>query len=134
MLNKKRLKNLSLLKNRALLNQKKEISTLDDEFRRNRTNKKKLNEILENTVINNTEIAWNIKEKSQYKLKLIEQIYISDNREKFLNIEIERAKKNLSKLIKEKDLVDLKIKTLSKLEKIDQENKFINSMPPSKNN
>ena len=32
MLNKKRLKNLSLLKQKKLLNQKIEISTLDNEF------------------------------------------------------------------------------------------------------
>ena len=134
MLNKKRLKNLSLLKNKELLNQQKEISTLDEEHRRNRTNKKKLSDILENTKINHTELAANIREKSQYKLRLIEQIYISENREKFLNIEIVRAKKNLSKLIKEKDLVDLKIKSLTQLEKIAQENKLINSMPPKRNN
>ena len=134
MLNRKRLKNLSLLKNKELLNQQKEISTLDEEHRRNRTNKKKLSDILENTKINHTELAANIREKSQYKLRLIEQIYISDNREKFLNVEIVRAKKNLSKLIKEKDLVDLKIKSLTQLEKIDQENKLINSMPPKRNN
>ena len=134
MLNKKRLKNLSLLKNKELLNQQKEISTLDEEHRRNRTNKKKLSDILENTKINHTELAVNIREKSQYKLRLIEQIYISDNREKFLNVEIVRAKKNLSKLIKEKDLVDLKIKSLTQLEKIAQENKLINSMPPKRNN
>ena len=83
MLNKKRLKNLSLLKQKKLLNQKIEISTLDNEFEKNKTNKKKLKDILDNTSIDSTESAWNMKEKSQYKLKLIEQIYISDNRAKF---------------------------------------------------
>lgn len=134
MLNKKRLKNLSLLKQKRLLNQKIEISTLDNEFEKNKTNKKKLKDILDKTSINSTESAWNMKEKSQYKLKLIEQIYISDNREKFLNIEIDRAKKNLGKLIKEKDLVDEKIKIITQLENNDREKKFINSMPPPKNN
>ena len=134
MLNKNRLKNLSLLKEKKLLNQKIEISTLDSEFEKNKNNKQKLKNILDNTSIESTELAWNIKEKSQYKLKLIEQIYISENREKFLNIEIERAKKNLGKLIKEKDLVDEKIKVISQLEKNDRENRFINSMPPPKNN
>ena len=93
-----------------------------------------LKDILDNTSIDSTESAWNMKEKSQYKLKLIEQIYISDNREKFLNIEIDRAKKNLGKLIKEKDLVDEKIKIITQLENNDREKKFINSMPPPKNN
>ena len=51
-----------------------------------------------------------MKEKSQYKLKLTEQIYISENREKFLAIEMKRAKTNLGKLIKEKEIVDEKIK------------------------
>tara|TARA_B100000029_G_C17567932_1_gene955646 strand:+ start:1663 stop:2067 length:405 start_codon:yes stop_codon:yes gene_type:complete len=134
MLNKKRLKNLSLLKQKRLLNQKIEISTLDNEFEKNKTNKKKLKDILDNTSIDRTESAWGMKEKSQYKLKLIEQIYISDNREKFLNIEIDRAKKNLGKLIKEKDLVDEKIKIITQLENNDREKKFINSMPPPKNN
>ena len=134
MLNKKRLKNLSLLKQKKLLNQKIEISTLDNEFKKNKTNKKKLKDILNNTSIDRTELAWNIKEKSNYKLKLIEQIYISDNRERFLNIEIVRAKKNLGKLIKEKDLVDEKIKIITQSEENDRENKFINSMPPPKNN
>lgn len=134
MLNKKRLKNLSLLKKKKLLNQKIEISTLDNEYEKNKNNKKKLKDILQNTYIDKTELAWNIKEKSQYKLKLVEQIYISENREKFLNIEIERAKKNLGKLIKEKDLVDEKIKVITKLEKNNIEKNFINSMPPPKNN
>ncbi len=133
MLNKKRLKNLLSLKQKELFNQKIEISTLDNEFRKNKTNKKKLKEILENTLIENTETAFDIKEKSQYKIKLTEQMYISDNREKFLNIELIRAKKNLGKLIKEKDLVNRKIEMVSKLESNEKENNFINSMPPPKN-
>ena len=133
MLNKKRLKNLISLKQKELFNQKIEISTLDNEFRKNKTNKKKLKEILENTLIENTETAFDIKEKSQYKIKLTEQMYISDNREKFLNIELIRAKKNLGKLIKEKDLVNRKIEMVSKLESNEKENNFINSMPPPKN-
>ena len=75
-----------------------------------------------------------INKKRLKNLKLLEQIFISDNREKFLNIEIERAKKNLGKLIKEKDLVDTKIKLISQLENIEKENKIVNSMPPPKNN
>ena len=133
MLNKKRLKNLLLLKQKELFNQKIEIFTLDNEFRKNKTNKKKLREILENTLIENTETAFDIKEKSQYKIKLTEQMYISDNRERFLNIELIRAKKNLSKLIKEKDLVNRKIEMVSKLESNQKENNYINSMPPPKN-
>ena len=65
MLNKKRLKNLSLLKQKKLLNQKIEISTLDNEYEKNKNNKKKLKDILQNTYIDKTELAWNIKEKSQ---------------------------------------------------------------------
>ena len=133
MLNKKRLKNLLSLKQKELFNQKIEISTLDNEFRKNKTNKKKLKEILENTLIENTETAFDIKEKCQYKIKLTEQMYISDNRERFLNIELIRAKKNLGKLIKEKDLVNRKIEMVSKLESNEKENNFINSMPPPKN-
>ena len=134
MINKKRLKNLKLLKQKDLLNQKKEIFTLNNEFKKNKSNKIKLRQILDQTSIEDSELAYDIKEKSQYKLKLIEQIFISDNREKFLNIEIERAKKNLGKLIKEKELVDTKIKLISQLENIEKENKIINSMPPPKNN
>ena len=133
MLNKKRLKNLSLIKEKKLLGQKIEITTLDNEFEKNKNNKEKLKKILENTSINNTELAWNMKEKSQYKLKLIEQIYISENREKFLSIEMKRAKTNLGKLIKEKEIVDEKIKLITQLEKNNKENQFINSMPPQKN-
>ena len=133
MLNKKRLKNLSLIKEKKLLGQKIEITTLDNEFEKNKNNKEKLKKILENTSINNTELAWNMKEKSQYKLKLIEQIYISENREKFLSIEMKRAKTNLGKLIKEKEIVDEKIKLIIQLEKNNKENQFINSMPPQKN-
>ena len=61
---------------------------------KNKSNKIKLRQILDQTSIEDSELAFDIKEKSQYKLKLIEQIFISDNREKFLNIEIERAKKS----------------------------------------
>ena len=134
MINKKRLKNLKLLKQKDLLNQKKEIFTLNNEFKKNKSNKIKLRQILDQTSIEDSELAYDIKEKSQYKLKLIEQIFISDNREKFLNIEIERAKKNLGKLIKENDLVETKIKLISQLENIEKENKIMNSMPPPKNN
>ena len=134
MINKKRLENLKLLKQKDLLNQKKEIFTLNNEFKKNKSNKIKLRQILDQTSIEDSELAFDIKEKSQYKLKLIEQIFISDNREKFLNIEIERAKKNLGKLIKEKELVDTKIKLISQLENIEKENKIVNSMPPPKNN
>ena len=134
MLNKKRLKNLSLIKEKKLLGQKVEITTLDNEFKKNKSNKEKLKKILKNTSIENTELAWNMKEKSQYKLKLIEQIYISENREKFLSIEMKRAKNNLGKLIKEKEIVDEKIKLITQLEKNNKENQFINSMPPQKNN
>ena len=133
MLNKKRLKSLSLIKEKKLLGQKVEITTLDNEFEKNKNNKEKLKNILKNTSINNTELAWNMKEKSQYKLKLIEQIYISENREKFLSIEMKRAKNNLGKLIKEKEIVDEKIKLITQLEKNNKENQFINSMPPQKN-
>ena len=62
-------------------------------------------------------MAYNIRRKSQYKLKLTEQIYISENREKFLAIEMKRAKTNLGKLIKEKEIVDEKIKLIAQLEK-----------------
>ena len=133
MLNKKRLKNLSLIKEKKLLGQKIEITTLDNEFQKNKNNKDKLKKILKNTSIDKTELAWNMKEKSQYKLKLIEQIYISENREKFLSIEMKRAKINLGKLIKEKEIVDEKIKFVIQLEKNNRENQFINSMPPQKN-
>ena len=133
MLNKKRLKNLSLIKEKKLLGQKIEITTLDNEFQKNKNNKEKLKKILKNTSIDKTELAWNMKEKSQYKLKLIEQIYISENREKFLSIEMKRAKINLGKLIKEKEIVDEKIEFLIQLEKNNRENQFINSMPPQKN-
>ena len=134
MLNKKRLENLSLIKKKKLLGQKVEITTLDNEFEKNKSNKEKLKKILKNTSIENTELAWNMKEKSEYKLKLIEQIYISENREKFLSIEMKRAKNNLGKLIKEKEIVDDKIKLITQLEKNNKENQFINSMPPQKNN
>ena len=114
MLNKKRLENLSLIKKKKLLGQKVEITTLDNEFEKNKSNKEKLKKILKNTSIENTELAWNMKEKSEYKLKLIEQIYISENREKFLSIEMKRAKNNLGKLIKEKEIVDEKIKLITR--------------------
>ena len=133
MLNKKRLKNLSIIKEKKLQGQKIEITTLDNEFEKNKNNKEKLQKILKNTLINTMEIAYNMKEKSQYKLKLIEQIYISENREKFLSIEMKRAKTNLGKLIKEKEIVDEKIKLLTQLEKNNREKEFINSMPPQKN-
>ena len=115
------------------MGQKVEITTLDNEFEKNKNNKEKLKKILNNTNINSTESAWDMKEKSQYKLKLTEQIYISENREKFLAIEMKRAKTNLGKLIKEKEIVDEKIKLIAQLEKDNKENQYINSMPPQKN-
>ena len=134
MLNKKRLKNLSIIKQKKLMGQKAEITTLDNEFEKNKNNKEKLKNILNNTNVNSIESAWDMKEKSQYKLKLIEQIYISENREKFLAIEMKRAKTNLGKLIKEKEIVDEKIKLIAQLETDNKENQYIKSMPPQKNN
>ena len=134
MLNKNRLKNLSLIKQKKLLGQKLEITTLDIEFRKNKTNKEKLKKILKNTLTDNMENGYNMSKKSQYKLKLVEQIYISENREKFLSIEMKRAKNNLGKLIKEKEIVDEKIKFIKQWEKNNIENRYINSMPPQKNN
>ena len=133
MLNKKRLKNLSLLKQKKLLNQKIEISTLDTEYQKNIRNKNKLKDILDKTLINSTEYAFDIREKSKFKLKLSEQIYISENREKFLNIELKRAKKNLGKMIKEKEIIDEKIKFIAQLDKNKLEKRFLDSMPPKKN-
>ena len=133
MLNKKRLKNLSLLKQKKLLNQKIEISTLDSEYQKNIKNKNKWKDILDKTLINSTEYAFDIREKSKFKLKLSEQIYISENREKFLNIELKRAKKNLGKMIKEKEIIDEKIKVIAQLDKNKLEKRFLDSMPPKKN-
>mgnify|MGYP001210206403 CR=1 FL=1 len=133
MLNKKRLKNLSLLKQKKLLNQKIEISTLNTEYQKNIKNKNKLKDILDKTLINSTEYAFDIREKSKFKLKLSEQIYISENREKFLNIELKRAKKNLGKMIKEKEIIDEKIKVIAQLDKNKLEKRFLDSMPPKKN-
>ena len=133
MLNKKRLKNLSLLKQKKLLNQKIEISTLDTEYQKNIRNKNKLKDILDKTLINSTEYAFDIREKSKFKLKLSEQIYISENREKFLNKELKRAKKNLGKMIKEKEIIDEKIKFIAQLDKNKLEKRFLDSMPPKKN-
>ena len=48
MLNKKRLKNLSLIKQKKLMGQKVEITTLDNEFEKNKNNKEKLKKILNN--------------------------------------------------------------------------------------
>ena len=133
MLNKKRLKNLSLLKQKKLLNQKIEISTLNTEYQKNIKNKNKLKDILDKTLINSTEYAFDIREKSKFKLKLSEQIYISENREKFLNIELKRAKKNLGKMIKEKEIIDEKIKVIAQLDKNKLEKRFLDNMPPKKN-
>ena len=133
MLNKKRLKILSLLKQKKLLNQKIEISTLDSEYQKNIKNKNKLKDILDKTLINSTEYAFDIREKSKFKLKLSEQIYISENREKFLNIELKRAKKNLGKMIKEKEIIDEKIKVIAQLDKNKLEKRILDSMPPKKN-
>ena len=51
MINKKRLKNLKLLKQKDLQNQKKEIFTLNNEFKKNKSNKIKLKQILDQTSI-----------------------------------------------------------------------------------
>ena len=45
------------------MGQKIEITTLDNEFEKNKNNKEKLKKILNNTNINSTESAWGMKEK-----------------------------------------------------------------------
>ena len=74
-----------------------------------------------------------LKENNKFNLKILEQIVIANNRIKFLEIEVNRARKNLGKLIKQKEKIEIKIKTEVKNNLELMEKKYLESMPPQRN-
>lgn len=129
-----RLKNLILLKNKALNLQKKEIDTLSEELNKSTSLRNRLELILEGTKQQNKAAVWELKGNNGFCIKILDQISISKNRIKFLEEELLRSKKNLGNLILQKKEVEKKIVTNNKINMDIKEKKEINNMPPLKNN
>ena len=129
----KRLQNLNTLKNKYLNIQKNEINTLSNELKKCIKIKDKLRDILNNIEKEKTTQASVLKENNKFNLKILEQIVIANNRIKFLEIEVNRARKNLGKLIKQKEKIEIKIKTEVKNNLELMEKKYLESMPPQRN-
>lgn len=129
----KRLKNLSLLKNKFLNVQRNEIASLSKELEKCNKIKKKLREILSNTKNKNNTKAVTLRENNKFILRILEQISITENRIRFLEIELTRAKNNLVKIIKQKEKVEITIKHLTKNKLELKEKRYLDTMPPQRN-
>ena len=107
----KRLENLKLLKQKKLNNLTIAINTLNNEIRKSKDLKKKLEDIKKNSFseekYNN---SMNIMYKHEFDRKIIEQICICENRVLFLKKELLRSKNKLGQLISQKKLIEKKIK------------------------
>ena len=129
----KRLENLKIIKLKNLNKLSVEVKTLKDEIDKTSILREKLINIYDNSndLSNSKSISiW--KEKNKFKNKIYGQISISENRIKFLNIELNRAKQKLGRAIQQKKLVEKKITTSSK-ELLDIiETKETNNMPAFK--
>ena len=129
----KRLKNLSVLKTKFLNTQKNEISTLSKEYDKCFLIKEKLKLILNNIDTENHTKVSILRENNKFNLKILEQITIVQNRIKFLELELKRAKVNLGKLIKQKEKIEKKLSTIIKSNLELKEKKYLDTMPPQRN-
>ena len=129
----KRLQNLIILKHKYLNIQKSEINTLTNELKKCMTIKDKLREIMKNIEKEENTKASILKENNKFNLKILEQILIANNRIKFLKIELNRARNNLGKLIKQKEKIEKKISAEVKNNLDLIEKKYLDSMPPQRN-
>ena len=129
----KRIKNLRILKNKCINTKKNEMRTLSKENDKCVLIREKLKLILSNIDNeNNTNISI-LRENNKFNLKILEQITIVQNRIKFLELELKRAKINLGKLIKQKEKIETKLSTIIKTNLELKEKKYLDTMPPQRN-
>tara|TARA_X000000950_G_C13608413_1_gene534310 strand:+ start:222 stop:626 length:405 start_codon:yes stop_codon:yes gene_type:complete len=131
MIKVKRLKNLNILKEKALSQQRNEAFTLSNELKKTKLLTSRLKNILNNVETQPLLKAKDLGDVSKFNIKIIDQIGIAENRVKFLDIELNRAKKNLGKLMQQKKIINNKISYLTKLE-VERTEKRISDNNPSR--
>ena len=126
---------LKLLRNLKLKKQSDEITTLDSELEKLNNLIKQLSEISDEVNGNldkNVLESWKLKNFSKFSSSVSEQLSISNNREKFINEEIKRAKIEYGKTHYQKKILDEKIEKLKKEMRKNLEQKIDNSLPPTR--
>ena len=131
MIKVKRLKNLNILKEKALSQQRNEAFTLSNELKKTKLLTSRLKNILDNVEHQPLLNAKELSDVSNFNIKIIDQIGVAENRVKFLDIELNRAKKNLGKLMQQKKIINNKISYLTKLE-LEKEEKRMSDNNPSR--
>ena len=131
MIKVKRLKNLNILKEKALSQQRNEAFTLSNELKKTKLLTSRLKNILDNVEHQPLLKAKELSDVSNFNIKIIDQIGVAENRVKFLDIELNRAKKNLGKLMQQKKIINNKISYLTKLE-VERTEKRISDNNPSR--
>ena len=131
MIKVKRLKNLNILKEKALSQQRNEAFTLSNELQKTKLLTSRLKNILNNVEHQPLLNAKELSDVSKFNIKIIDQIGVAENRVKFLDIELNRAKKNLGKLMQQKKIINNKISYLTKLE-VERTEKRISDNNPSR--
>ena len=116
MITVKRLKNLIILKDKNLNIQRNEVITLAKELEKIKSLNLRLKNILANIENEPPSNARDLRDINYFNIKIIDQIKVADNREKFLEIELRRARENLGKLMQQKKIIKDKIEYFLKVE------------------
>ncbi len=125
----KRLKNLIILKDKNLNIQRNEVITLAKELEKIKSLNLRLKNILANIENEPPSNARDLRDINYFNIKIIDQIKVADNREKFLEIELRRARENLGKLMQQKKVIKDKIEYSLKVEIDKIEKKFLEDTP-----
>tara|TARA_E500000178_G_C16721833_1_gene617564 strand:- start:92 stop:496 length:405 start_codon:yes stop_codon:yes gene_type:complete len=125
----KRLKNLIILKDKNLNIQRNEVITLAKELEKIKSLNLRLKNILANIENEPPSNARDLRDINYFNIKIIDQIKVADNREKFLEIELRRSRENLGKLMQQKKVIKDKIEYSLKVEIDKIEKKFLEDTP-----
>ena len=125
----KRLKNLKLIKNKNLNMQRDEVITLSNELEKTNNLKHRLENILKNVKKKDFSNARELRETNNFNIKIINQIRVTENRAKFLEIELRRARINLGKIMQQKKIINDKINSLIKINMNNIEKRIADNSP-----
>ena len=125
----KRLKNLELIKNKNLNMQRDEVVTLSNELEKTNNLKYRLENILINIKKKDFSNARELRETNNFNIKIINQIRVTENRAKFLEIELRRARINLGKIMQQKKIINDKVNSLIKINMNNIEKRIADNTP-----
>lgn len=125
----KRLKNLELIKNKNLNMQRDEVVTLSNELEKTNNLKYRLENILTNIKKKDFSNARELRETNNFNIKIINQIRVTENRAKFLEIELRRARINLGKIMQQKKIINDKVNSLIKINMNNIEKRIADNTP-----